>query len=180
MIARTRTTRATFVVYNWHRIWLNGAAPVEEWAAEFHAGPFDRVETPRDRVVADCEKMTGSTLSLARGEQRTGPEIAAAACGIAANTPIISATWLGVFDTPCGKADRVQITDAGYVRTYDISKEGMIVATTYLKNNSDRTPALIDLASACLMALPSSAMFDGASLKNSYVPDVRKTAPPAR
>ena len=52
VIDLTRTTSTTYSVYTWNRLTLPGAAPFEEWAAEFHDGHFHRVETPRDRIVA--------------------------------------------------------------------------------------------------------------------------------
>ena len=177
VIARTRTTRATFAVYNWHRIWRQGLPPTEEWTAEFHSGVFDRVETPRDRVVANCDSKTGSALALATGKTTSGPQVADALCGIDANAAILEAKWLGMVDTPCGRADRVQISDRDFVRTYDIGPEGMIIQTSYLHNTPQRSPALIDLAATCTFTLPTRQMFDDASLQTSYVPDQRRRAP---
>jgi hypothetical protein len=177
VIARTRTTRATFAVYNWHRIWRQDLPPTEEWTAEFHSGAFDRVETPRDRVVANCDSKTGSALALNTGQTTTGPRVADALCGIDANAQVLDTKWLGTVDTPCGRADRVQVTDSDFVRTYDVSPEGMIIQTTYVHNTPQRSPALIDLAATCTVTLPSPQMFDDASLQTSFVPDQRKRAP---
>ena len=72
IIARTKLTRTTYAAYFWNRIERAGQAPVEEWSAEFNAGPRHRVETPRDRVVADCAAQSGSAWSIARGDLVVG------------------------------------------------------------------------------------------------------------
>lgn len=122
VIERSKKVRTTYAVYQWQRITLEGAPVREEWAAEFNSGNLHRVETVPGRAVANCETMTGSYLSLARQTVATGPRYADGACGIATWRPLVGQTWLGVVQTPFGKADRVRLVDSDYIRTYDINE----------------------------------------------------------
>ena len=54
IIARSKLTRATYAVYAWNKMQHPEQPAVEEWSAEFNSGSLHRVETPRDRVIADC------------------------------------------------------------------------------------------------------------------------------
>ena len=84
IIARSKLTREMYAVYFWNRIERPGQQPEEEWSAEFNSGDLHRVETPRDRIVADCAASTGTYLSLSTGKVITGPQVAGVACGIRA------------------------------------------------------------------------------------------------
>lgn len=174
VVELTKTTRADYVVYNWNRIEQTGG-PVEEWSAEFHSGTLHRVETPRDRWIADCATGSGTGLSLATGEKVVGSKVALAACGVNTNKSFVASEWRGVVNTAFGPAQRIRLIDAHNVRTYDVMQDGAIVRTTYeLVNGS---PWSLTYAVAVEHEKPDPAMFDAASLARSYVPDRFKMAP---
>lgn len=177
VVARTRTTKATYALYSWNRITKPGEAPVGEWSAEFHAGVLHRVETPRDRLVADCAAGKGWRLSVASGEVEEGPQYARSACGIDANFDVRSSAWVAHVATPFGRADRVRFTDRTYIRTYDISADGVILKSSYLANRADRAPVIVSEAVAVSKELPEAQIFDPASLRRSVVPERYLTAP---
>ena len=171
VVQRTKTTRATYALYNWNRITRPGQSPVEEWGAEFNAGALHRVETPRDRVIADCAAGTGSYYSVATGKVGSGPGVAGGACGINTNRPATEAHWLGSIATAFGKADRIQLSDDKYVRTYDVRADGVIVHEVIAQNLPGEPPLIVTDAIAILPVLPSPQIFDEKSLHDSFVPD---------
>lgn len=177
-VDRSKTTQATYAAYYWTELSHDGQ-PTQEWAAEFHAGDKHRVETPRDRVIADCRAQTGSALSLVTGKTVEGPSVARVACGINTNKAFTAVEWKGVVRTPYGEADRVVLTDKDNIRTYDISPAGVIVRTTFTKNSPEAPVELSSEAVGVLSELPSLDIFDQASLARSYVPDHFKTIPEA-
>lgn len=174
LIARTRDTRATYSLILWNRIQRPGERPVEEWSAEFHAGTHHRVETPRDRVVADCAAMTGTHLEVATGKRIDGPQVARAACGIQANTAIVSARIVGKRTTRFGLAARLVVTDAGHVRTYDVAHDGALLAATISDHDGNRL--LTNWATSHTRQV-SGDIFSQESLTRSVVPDDYKKAP---
>lgn len=176
VVDRTKATTATYALYSWNEMNTDGQ-PVEEWAAEFHSGDKHRVETPRDRVIADCKAQTGVALNLATNEIVEGPVVAKGACGISTARPFTAAEWLGSTRTPFGSADRVRLEDKDNVRTYEISQTGVILRATYADNTADRPLRLSSEAVAVLAELPEPDIFDRASLHRSVVPDRFKTAP---
>jgi hypothetical protein len=176
VVDRSKTTRTTYAMYSWNELTLN-SQPVQEWAAEFHSGDKHRVETPRDRLIADCKAQTGVALSLTTGKTVEGPMVAKAACGINTNKAFIAAEWQGVVQTPFGAADRVRLSDKSDIRTYDISPTGVILRSTYAQNTPEQPLNLSSEAVAVLPELPAPDMFDRASLARSYVPDRFRTAP---
>lgn len=176
VVDRSKMTRTTYAMYSWNELSLNGQ-PVQEWGAEFHSGDQHRVETPRDRLIADCKAQTGVALSLTTGKTVEGPFVAKAACGINTNKAFIATEWLGVAQTPFGPADRVRLSDKTDIRTYDISPTGVILRSTYAQNSPEQPLGLSSEAVAVLSELPATDMFDKASLARSYVPDSFKTAP---
>ncbi|MBO9708638.1 MAG: hypothetical protein J7521_10525 [Caulobacter sp.] len=178
VVDRSKSTTATYAMYSWNDIIRDGA-PAQEWGAEFHSGDFHRVETQHDRLVADCVANTGVARNVDTGQVYRGPQIARAACGINTNKPFLEAQSLGAVQTPFGPADRVRLVDPDNVRTYDISPQGVILASTFEGKGSAKARAwsLKARAVAVLDALPDPEMFDEASLEKSYVPDRFKVAP---
>jgi hypothetical protein len=174
VVELTKTPKMDYAVYNWNRIETAGG-PIEEWSAEFHSGNLHRVETPRDRMIADCMAGTGTGLSLATGEKVVGAKVALAACGVNTNKAFVFSEWQGVVDAPFGKAQRIRLVDASNVRIYDVMSDGAIVRTKY--NLIDGSPLSLTYAVAIEHERPDPAMFDAASLTRSYVPDRFKTAP---
>jgi hypothetical protein len=169
VIARSKTSKTTYAVYFWNRIQHPGQSATEEWSAEFNLGNLHRVETPRDRIVADCSAQTGTYLSLPSGKLVTGPEVAAVACGINTNRHFLEMRSLGRVKTRFGDADRVRVADSENIRTYDISKEGIILRTLYQQNDSGHATALEVETVGLSHTLPATAMFDQASLARSFV-----------
>ena len=177
VITRSKTTRATYAVYTWTIVRLKGAEPVEEWSAEFNSGKLHRVETPRDRVVADCQRKTGAHRSLADGTTKTGQTIANTACGIAYDDAIRQIAWLGKFPSPWGEVDRVRLWGAGLIRTYDVTKAGVIVSSTFAPEDNPGK-AMLEMRTVALeKRLPKGAIFTRASLARSVVP-AKFTLPP--
>ena len=176
VVDRSKTTRTTYALYNWNELSRDGKS-VQEWGAEFHAGDRHRVETPRDRLIADCKAMTGTAYSLETGETFENPAVALAACGINTNKAFTAAEWEGQVKTPFGMADRVRLTDKDNIRTYDISPSGVILRSTYATHDAKAPLELSSEAVGVLDELPAPDMFDKASLSRSYVPDRFKTTP---
>jgi hypothetical protein len=170
VLERTRKVDGTYALYIWNRITPRDKEPTEEWSAEFHSGDLHRVETPRDRLIANCRAGTGVALSLVTGEVVEGPQVAGAACGINRNRPMISAEWLGRVSTPMGEADRVRVVDRDNVRQYDVSREGVLLGATYAENRPGRYLVLTAEAMKLDSALPHADMFDRKSLQESFVP----------
>ena len=177
IIARTKLTQTTYAAYFWNRIERAGQAPVEEWSAEFNAGPRHRVETPRDRVVADCAAQSGSAWSIARGDLIVGAGVAAAACGINTNVAFLKVEYLGRVESRFGQADRVRVTDANTIRTYDVADSGILLRTVYQTNSPQPQTLLVCEAVAVFDRLPDAAMFDDSFLLKSFVPERFKLAP---
>ena len=180
ILARTKTVTATYALYMWNRLTRPDGPAGEEWSAEFNEGDLHRVETPRDRLVANCRTGDGHAYSVETGESFEGPWIARTACGVDTNTPFVSAAWEGEVPTPFGPADRVRVVTAQMIRRYDVSRDGILLGTVLSDNSPDRTIRLINWAVAVDRTLPASGMFDSASLARSYVPDGYKRAPSPR
>lgn len=177
IVSRTHTTRATYAVYYWNRITPARGEASEEWSAEFNRGNWHRVETPRDRMIADCAAMKGIDLSLETGQIVSGPAVAKAACGINANRPIRTSEYLGRLDGKLGEFDRVRLTDAGDVRTYDVSSDGVILGVTYANVDKPENVTLTMASTGLDHALPDGDMFSPESLGRSVVPERFKAAP---
>lgn len=176
VVERSKETQATYAVYSWNRV-QRPEGPVEEWGAEFHSGHLHRVETPRDRLIADCAARTGTGLSLTDNKRFTGPQVAMAACGVNSNKRFVGAEYLGVVQTPFGPAHRIRVADMEDVRTYDIRSDGAIVAAGIAANKVGKPEVLKAWAAEVSSSLPDPNMFDEASLARSYVPDRLKVSP---
>jgi hypothetical protein len=177
VIERSKTTTATYALYQWTRLTPPNTPASEEWAAEFNSGTLHRVETPRDRVIADCRAKTGAALSLATGEIIRGERVANAACGINTDKQFLDMASLGQVARPYGKADRVRVTDVDNVRTYDVTDDGVLVHASY-QNNEGKRPIVLDSEATGLeRALPAADMFSEASLRTSFVPAPYRSAP---
>lgn len=180
VLERTKTTKATYALYSWNKITPVDQPPSEEWSAEFNDGPSHRVETPRDRLIANCVEMSGSYYSLTSGKTVSGPAVAGAACGINTDKPMISIRYIGHVADPDGDAERVEVVDADNIRTYDVTSDGILVRTIYALNTPAK-PIVLDVESAAVLrSLPQEGIFEPASLSSSVVPDQYKKAPVAQ
>lgn len=177
VLTRTKTTRATYSLYSWNRITPPDRPSTEEWSAEFNDGPLHRVETPRDRLVANCVEKSGTAYHVATTQTFSGSGVAGAACGIDTNTPIISIRYIGHVVDRAGEADRVEVTDAQRIRTYDVTSDGILIRTIYALNTPNK-PVVLEVETAALVrTLPPRNIFDVASLTESVVPDAYRKPP---
>lgn len=170
VLERTKATRATYTIHIWNRVTNPDKPPFEEASVEFHKGDLHRIETPRDRVVADCRAKTGAHLSVETGEITEGPEIAAFACGINTNFPILSIELLPNVETKFGVAQRVRVADKHNVREYSILENGALAKTTYTENRIAGRVLIVAEATRIENSVPEDAMFDKASLGRRYLP----------
>lgn len=177
VLHRTKTFEGTYSLYIWNRITLAGKEPVEEWSAEFHSGNLHRVETPRDRWIADCRAGTGIAFTIASGVVFEGPEVAAAACGINTNFKFIDMNWLGRVQTELGPAERIRVIDRNDIRQYDVSDDGVLLAATYAENRPGERVLITAKGFKRSSGLPNVDMFDRDSLNVSFVSEEYRTLP---
>jgi hypothetical protein len=177
LIEKTRTTQSTYSLYTWNNLTPPDGRVLEEWSAEFHSGKYHRVETPRDRVVADCEAMTGTHLNLATSKFEEGENIAKAACGVNANQKILAARRIQPIETKFGAGEGIEIIDPRQVRTYYVSKEGVLLAATISGKEKDRPLWLKNRVIQLENTLPAQDIFSFESLSRSVVPERWKQPP---
>lgn len=177
IIAGTKTTSATYARYAWNKITPPGRPSTETWAAEFNDGPLHRVETPAARLVANCVEQSGTAYSVTTEKTFSGPAVAGTACGIDSNRPVISVRYVGPIVDRFGDADRVEVTDPERIRTYDVTRDGIIVRTVIALNTPEKPVVLDEETEALMRSLPSQNIFDAASLGVSVVPDAFKKPP---
>jgi hypothetical protein len=168
-LALSRETSATYSLYAWNTIMLDDET-VEEWSAEFHSGNLHRVETPRDRVVADCAAGIGIAVNLVTGERASGQQVAKAACGVNANMPILSSRHLGKVKTKFGLADKIEITDKNQIRGYSVLANGALVEATITERGPPKKLRLSYCPILVSGKLPEQDIFTSESLKRSVVP----------
>jgi hypothetical protein len=167
LIALTRETRATYTVVGSTLIYLPDGTQVREWAAEFHDGIHHRVETPRDRAIADCDAMTGVHLNVTTVEVTEEPGVALAACGVQAHSKILSARLGGTRQTRFGPAMHLVIVDETDIRTYDVAPDGALLNATI--TGRDGTRKLVMRAVHYAADVPAG-IFTASSLGRSAVP----------
>lgn len=174
LIALTRETRATYSIVSANRIYREKGRVVREWAAEFHDGVQHRVETPRDRIVADCEAKTGTYFGVESWKVFGNSGVAGAACGVSANAKILTARTDGLRDTAFGPATHLIVTDDNAIRTYDIAPDGAILGATI--SARDGRIQLVSRAVYYKAKVPTG-IFSVVSLAQSAVPEAwRKSA----
>ena len=161
-------------MYLWNRVTKPGEPVFEEGSVEFHKGDLHRVETPRDRIVADCRTRTGFYLSVESGEIIEGPKVAAAACGINTNFAFKSIQLLRDVRTKFGMAQRVQVVDNENVRQYDVLQNGALVRTRYTENRRGGSLLIVTEALRLNNTVPDDAMFSMGTLTKSYLPSYIK------
>ena len=173
-VDRSRTPTADYSVFTWNEANTPDRGQVSEWGAEFHRGQLHRVETPLNRLIADCGKQTGTWLNVQTGERISSPRVAKAACGVNANATVSSTRFLGEMRGRFGLVDRVELTDKDGIRTYDIDRAGAIVAGTI--TGIDGTHYLRAVATA-LLPRADDDIFSEQSLSRSAVPERYKAKP---
>ena len=178
VLERTKSTRATYALYS--RAQISGPSGQRaEWGAEFHSGTRHRVETAMFRVVADCSTGAGAMMNVATGEVIRRPDVGDSACGIAMNSQVASVEALGEVATAFGPADRIRVTDAMFERTYDVSRNGVLVRGVYspLPAMRGKADSLENVAVAIEETLPAADIFDEASLDRFLTPDRFRNVP---
>ena len=170
VLETTKTTRSTYSIYIWNKVTNPKQTPFEEASAEYNSGDLHRVETPRDRIIANCREQTGAYLAVISGKVIEGPNVAAAACGINTNFPILTMAWLGEIETKFGKAQRISVTDAQTIREYDVSPDRILLKTTYRENKIGGATLIVSEVVTLERKVPDQAMFDQASLARRYLP----------
>jgi hypothetical protein len=176
VLALTRTTKATYSVCTWNVVTPTQEVHIEEWAAEFHKGVLHRVETPRDRIVANCATGKALYLSLITGEVSTSPSLAGVACGINANR-VFTAKHMIARETrgAYGPVTRIELDDALNRRTYDVLDDGAIVAATTRDNDDTGVERVTSKTLSYSRSVPAEDLFSPESLKRSAVPETCRT-----
>lgn len=169
VLERTKTVRTQYALYAWNWIYRPDGSVAEEWSAEFNSGNLHRVETPSHRLIADCAEQTGTAFVVATGETISGPQVAAAACGINTNAEILRAEFVGRVSTRFGDGDRVRIEDADNMREYDVSADGVLLGTTYSEAHGEKRVLLRVTPTVLEREIPDPSMFDSQSLSRSFV-----------
>jgi hypothetical protein len=174
VIDRTRTTRANYSLFSWNHASVKEGPVLDEWSAEFNRGNLHRVETPRDRLVADCEAHTGVHVNLQTLAVSRGLEVAKAACGVQANSKILSASYDGRGDGRFGLADRITVRDPENLRTYEVAANGAIVGAT-IRSEDGRVS--LKMWTVALENEAPNDIFTEESLTESAVPEKYRLAP---
>lgn len=168
IIALTRNTTATYAAYSVTHLFE--PVPSQEQTAEFHSGHLHRVETPRDRVVANCETGEGYHFRLPEGTIRSDPSVAKSACGIDANRTLLSKQVTAIKSGKFGVTWRLVVTDTYYIRGYDVTDKGVIVGSFMRNNDENKTLLLHAEAYRVTHTLPDEDMFSRESLNRSFLP----------
>ncbi len=181
LIDLTRETRKTYSLVTWNRVTRRDGTVIEEWSAEFHDGVHHRVETPRDRLIADCARMTGTYVQMGSAKMINGATVARAACGVQANSIIQSARVAGKRETRFGPVTHLIVVDADSIRTYDVDVSGALLGATI--SDRDGSLRLVSRAVSFTADVPPD-IFSMESLGKSAVPErfrksVRYPAPTA-
>jgi hypothetical protein len=169
VVARTKAPGTDYSLFVWTEINPDQSDIVDGWTAEFHSGSRHRVETPWDRVVADCAAMTGRHLHLPTGKVRTGREVANSACGIDTNA-VADVKYVGKMESGYGELDIVSLTSAAD-RTYWVDRDGILVRTEFTRAGQPEKWVLRNWAVHIDRTTPPAAMFADDSLSRSYVPE---------
>lgn len=169
-ITKTRTTQATYALVSTNEIRLDDKT-IHEFAAEYNRGDLHRVETPRDRIVANCRTGWSAHLNVATGEVSRREGTSGVACGIATNV-FRSAEVLGSRQSQFGRVQQVKIVTNHDLRTYDVAENGAIVGQTIAE--PDGKLRLIMRAISVTEQLPIGDIFSEASLAKSVVSDELK------
>lgn len=168
-IARTRDTRADFIVVSDVRVAFEDMAPMEFVGAEFHSGPFHRLEDPNFRVVADCKSRIGYHLTVAENRITSGPDVADSQCGIAPFPAGAKIRFLGRIATKFGEASRIEVDEPVYNRSYDVLESGAIVRNVWRSKAPEGLIVYQSVATAyCAVPLPESA-FTRESLAQTFL-----------
>ncbi len=171
VVARSRTTTATYTIYWRVQISDGGAKPNFAWGATFRKGTLVRVEDTGSRAVADCATMKGfqSVVSIGN-EHSNGHKIAQHFCGIDSDRRVRSARWLGQKQGEFGLVDEVQIIDEEGTFIYQVAADGALMGVS----STSRVSGFVVVAEPMSFDLrvPAGDLFSKMSLASSRVPKV--------
>ncbi|WP_077145812.1 hypothetical protein [Sphingopyxis sp. KK2] len=169
IVARTKAPASGYSLFHW-TISRQENRVYSFWAAEFHRGSLHRVETPLDRIVADCKAMTGHHRSLISGKTLSSREAAETACGIDM-TGAPALTYAGRLSSPYGDLDVVMLTKDGLRRLYWVDPAGLLIQSEFRGDNDQPgQPKLRNWTTEVSRTSPDTAMFTPESLDRSFVP----------
>ena len=168
LIARTQTTRAPYALVSSNEIRRDDIT-IHEFSAEFNQGDLHRVETPRDRIVANCRTGWSAHLNIATGVITHNDAISGAACGVYTGDGVRSAEITEARNSPHGLLQKLKIeTVGGLTRTYEVAPNGAILS------ESITDPAgklrLVMTAISVSDQVPTGDLFSEPSLAKSVVP----------
>jgi hypothetical protein len=103
-----------------------------------------------------------------------GLEVAKAACGVQANSKILSASYDGRGDGRFGLADRITVRDPENLRTYEVAANGAIVGAT-IRSEDGRVS--LKMWTVALENEAPNDIFTEESLTESAVPEKYRLAP---
>jgi hypothetical protein len=171
VILRTRSTHATYFVVTANEIHRDDGT-IHEFAAEFNQGDFHRVETPRDRIVANCRTGWSAHLNLASGKISHGDQISGSVCGIDPTAIVEDRAITGSRQSQFGLLQQLRIVRVDGTRNYEVAPNGAIVGETL----ADVTGKVRLVERAILLSdhLPAADIFSEASLARSVVSDQLK------
>ena len=171
LINRTHTTQATYSLVSSNELHPDSGT-VNEFSAEFNRGDWHRVETPRDRIVANCRTGWSAHLNIATGEISHSDGLADAACGIYTGDLIRTAEVTGSRASQFGRLQQLRIVTYGATRTYEVASNGAIVSET-ISDLNDKLRLKMQAVSLS-DKLPSDDIFSEGSLAKSAVPEATR------
>lgn len=169
LIERTKTTQARYALVSRNEIRRDDAT-IHEFSAEFNRGDLHRVETPRDRIVANCRTGWNAHLNVATGVITHDDAASGMACGVYTGDGLLNAEITGTRSSQFGLLQQLKIrTIGGLTRTYEIAPNGAILSEEII--DPAGKPRLLTTVMSLSDRLPSVDIFSEASLARSVVPD---------
>lgn len=171
VIERTKTTRVPYTVSMLIRLTLDGRT-ITDTNSEFHSWPMHRVEATGTNVVANCETGSGTVMNLSTGEVESVPSAGAAACGIAPpGAGLRAVRYLESRESRFGQLDVIELEDGEFLRRYEVTQDGIIVAAWYLPHEDG--PRYETLSTVLNRGEPAPALFDERNLDQTFARPVR-------
>jgi hypothetical protein len=168
VIDRSHNSRADYAVILKVDVVHSGVRSTEV-NAEFQQGAMHRVEVPRRRVLANCDTGEGAVYDVTNARFVDEPGNVKGACGIDVGADrIVSARMLPPLSGPFGRADRIEMTGANFVRHYAVTPDGIIVSDDYLPQDGDVDFSLQTVSSVVKRGPQPPAMFARDSLTRDF------------
>lgn len=178
VLARTKTTSATYASYGWMTSRDGSGSNEDSWASEFHSGDWHRIENRWRHVLANCRTHDLFEYEVATGELKRGKDADSSACGITLDGGIDSVVRLAsVKSNLYGKLDAIRVTDERRVRRYQVDTRGILVRVDWRARDGSQFPCLDQEPIAILPTLPSKNIFTEKSLAKTVTPEAYQTRP---